>query len=86
MEEEEEEGDTHCSGGHMSTGSIGAWNSYFHRINWMDRNTAWGHGGLGEGEMIIGSDPCKLLAELLSPCRRWRVRGQGSSVGRLRCQ
>ena len=75
----------------MSTGFIGAWNSHFHRINWMDRNTVnmqsvncylldasqflicvrchvplcyW---GLGEGKMIIGSDPCKLLAELLSP-------------------
>ena len=32
--------------------------------------------------MIIGSDPCKLLAELLSPAEGGRVRGQGSSVGR----
>ena len=36
--------------------------------------------------MIIGSDPCKLLAELLSPAEGGRVRGQGSSVGSLRCQ
>ena len=42
----------------------------------MERALHWGLGE-GEGKMIIGSDPCKLLAELLSPCRRWPGAGSG---------
>ena len=81
-----EEGDTHCehtalhwhcSGGHMSTGFIGAWSSYFqikayndfkcYLLNASQFLHVFMSGRMGEGKIIIGSDPCKLLAELLSP-------------------